>query len=331
MTDLFKNRRISLSFARMEWRRKYDMTSWQRILVLAFESLMILVSVPLNILGLSGPANFDFFVLNTLQYVCLLAILTLFWLKVLNLNHTLAFVLLMKQCYLATEMVFCSTQASQHDIVIIMGDLFLSFGIVVLAQVANYKRLPFALMALSALPFIACVFISSNPGLLNFLPLILLASMLVPVLGYILVNNFKHLEADNMKVRQTERTILDALGIDEEAAMQFVKNKNKPDRFQLLSLCNEPTRQRIVNEALAIHADQKYGRDRLAQRFPQLTPSEIEICRLILQGKRLNEICLILGKEKSNITSQRSHIRSKLNITDPRADLLTQLQAQLNT
>lgn len=48
--------------------------------------------------------------------------------------------------------------------------------------------------------------------------------------------------------------------------------------------------------------------------FPELSPSELEICQLILQNKKLSEICNLLGKNESNINSQRAHIRKKLNL-----------------
>lgn len=48
---------------------------------------------------------------------------------------------------------------------------------------------------------------------------------------------------------------------------------------------------------------------------PTLTASERAICKLILQGKTLKEICDTLGKTESNVTSQRAHIRRKLNMT----------------
>ena len=52
----------------------------------------------------------------------------------------------------------------------------------------------------------------------------------------------------------------------------------------------------------------------IAEAFPELSVSETEICRLILQGKKQSEICAILGKTQGNITSQRTHIRAKLNL-----------------
>ena len=51
-----------------------------------------------------------------------------------------------------------------------------------------------------------------------------------------------------------------------------------------------------------------------SQIFPELTPSEIEICRLVILGKGLKEVCRELSKVESNITSQRRHIRIKLGL-----------------
>jgi DNA-binding CsgD family transcriptional regulator len=55
--------------------------------------------------------------------------------------------------------------------------------------------------------------------------------------------------------------------------------------------------------------------ENVSSRLPELSPSETEICRLIIQGKKQNEICTILGKKESNISCQRTNIRRKLNLT----------------
>ena len=59
---------------------------------------------------------------------------------------------------------------------------------------------------------------------------------------------------------------------------------------------------------------------RVRRACPELTPSEAEICAMILQDKRQNDICIRLGKSASNINSQRSHIRRKLALA-PADDL----------
>ena len=56
-----------------------------------------------------------------------------------------------------------------------------------------------------------------------------------------------------------------------------------------------------------------------------LTNSERVICQMVLEGKMLKEICIELNKSESNITSQRSHIRKKLNM-DRKDDLRRELE-----
>lgn len=56
-----------------------------------------------------------------------------------------------------------------------------------------------------------------------------------------------------------------------------------------------------------------------------LTNSERQICQMVLEGKSLKEICIELNKSESNITSQRSHIRKKLNL-DRKDDLRRELE-----
>ena len=62
---------------------------------------------------------------------------------------------------------------------------------------------------------------------------------------------------------------------------------------------------------------------------PELTKSEIEICKLVLQGKSLKEMCDVLGKTETNVCSQRSHIRKKLNMM-PKEDLRSTLEIRMH-
>lgn len=63
-----------------------------------------------------------------------------------------------------------------------------------------------------------------------------------------------------------------------------------------------------VKEAVTAKEMEQYH---LSEVFPELIPSEIEICRLVILGKTLKEVCKILGKSESNITCQHSNIRKK--------------------
>lgn len=223
-------------------------------MVLFFICILILVAVPLNLLGLSGPTGILFTALNLGQYAFTIGALSLLAFRVVKLRAALASILLMVQSFMVVEMLVCSINPTSENVVLVLGDLFLSFGVIVLALAANYKILPFVLVALPASAYISCTALIDNEMFTNFFPLIFMSFLLVPILGYMFVRNFQRLETEHIRMKDTERNVLDALGIDKEKALEFIHTK-----------------------------------------------------------------------KKGNITSQRTHIRAKLGLTDPRADLRSAL------
>ena len=80
-----------------------------------------------------------------------------------------------------------------------------------------------------------------------------------------------------------------------------------------------------VSEYLSIR---ETGMLEMETLFPELSVSEREVCRLILQGKQQSDICSILDKKESNISSTRTHIRRKLGM-QPSDNLRKVLQERI--
>ena len=321
---LSKRQRLKRAYVTFEWRRKYDATNWQRIMVLMFTCALILIAVPLNLLGLSGPTGRLFTVLNLGQYAFTIIVIVLLAVRVIKLRTALAAILLMVQCFMVTEMISCALSPTAANIVLVFGDLFLSFGVIVLALAANYSVLPFMLVALPASAYISCTALTRDEMLVNFFPLIIMSFLLVPILGYMFVRNFQRLETEHIRMKDAERNVLDALGIDKEKAMAFIQTKKK-GKISMLEFFNESAVWKLRDEVEHLANEEKAALYRISEALPELTPSEVEIAQLIVQGHKTAEICMLLGKEKGNITSQRTHIRAKLGLSDPRADLRTAL------
>jgi len=68
-----------------------------------------------------------------------------------------------------------------------------------------------------------------------------------------------------------------------------------------------------VSEYLSIR---ETGMLEMETLFPELSVSERKVCRLILQGKQQSDICSILDKKESNISSTRTHIRLGMQPSD---------------
>lgn len=119
---------------------------------------------------------------------------------------------------------------------------------------------------------------------------------------------------------------------EEQVAIDMLINLNKSDKekvYSLLSRLSSTHQEELLNNIKDYYHQQYIETLNLLSICPSLTPSEIEICKLILMDKSLKEICSTLHKTPSNITSQRTHIRKKLNLTK-QDDLRTSLMILIN-
>lgn len=127
-------------------------------------------------------------------------------------------------------------------------------------------------------------------------------------------------------------------GLRQPKRMARVENKalnmladlkdNEPEAAEsLMKRLTPDVREKIITHASKHLFNEELDRVAWDQVCDGLTFSEKEICKLILQGHTLKEICAELNKSESNITSQRCHIRKKLNM-DRRDDLRRTLEVR---
>jgi DNA-binding NarL/FixJ family response regulator len=98
----------------------------------------------------------------------------------------------------------------------------------------------------------------------------------------------------------------------------------------LLGSFSPQARKNITDNIASFMRQQEIDLERIHDAIPELTPSEMEIALLILKERKLKEICQLLGKSESNVTCQRSNIRTKLGLTRGE-DLLTALRERLKS
>ena len=111
-----------------------------------------------------------------------------------------------------------------------------------------------------------------------------------------------------------------------------VFNISKTELLTLLQLANVQDTQTIYEEELVdwlspktirniIHAAnhiehiQSGRREATLERYPMLTPAELDVCRLVERGMTLKIIANALGKSTSNVSTVRGNIRKKLGLS----------------
>ena len=142
------------------------------------------------------------------------------------------------------------------------------------------------------------------------------------------------LEAENFHLKEELADFMTVTGlslVDIREITQLSKGSahNVEKTRLLLNKMDARVRENIVGGVLAVKAQNESSKELLVAVFPQFTPSQIAISQLILQDKKLSEICRSLGKTENNVSSQRSKIRTILEL-GPEDSLKEALQERLD-
>lgn len=82
----------------------------------------------------------------------------------------------------------------------------------------------------------------------------------------------------------------------------------------MLDLLGEASQKNVIDNVMQYLQTRELSKQNIERVFPELSASEQEICYLILLNRKLSEICTLLNKSESNITTQRANIRKKLGM-----------------
>lgn len=217
---------------------------------------------------------------------------------------------------LAIDSMLCLHYQGDRDNLSVMSNIFIMFILAITAQSQQLNRTAFG-FTIALLPVVAIshtqisvLFFSIKAVLVGFLMIL-----------YVWLYNwepvmFKELRQPK-QMREEEKKALHMLA--------DLKDEEKDMAVNLLSRLRPEQQQNILERAAEQLKTSELSKKAWDLVCADLTNSERVICQMVLEGKMLKEICIELNKSESNITSQRSHIRKKLNM-DRKDDLRRELE-----
>ena len=236
----------------------------------------------------------------------------------INIRLSITAVFILLQLELSAQKITFATIGTAEANALILQASFLSLLLITLSLVCFLKYSPTIISVISIFTYMLCLTIDSNVVLRTFLPV-----YLVVLIGAILYDLFTiravmNMEVENNNLRQEIMDFFYATGLDEESMSDIARISRESGKSEgmreLLSRMDPSIRARLVGGLSAIRQVEDASRKSIMAAFPMLTPAQVTICQLILQDKKLAEICKITGKSEGNITSQRSRIRSILEL-----------------
>lgn len=219
---------------------------------------------------------------------------------------------------LAIDSMLCLHYQGDRDNLSVMSNIFIMFILAITAQSQQLNRTSLG-FAVALLPVVAVALSHTQISVLLFSIKAVLVGFLMIL--YVWLYNWEPVIIKELRqpkqMREEEKKALHMLA--------DLKDEEKDIAVNLLSRLSPEQQQNILQRAAEQLKTDELSKKAWDLVCADLTNSERVICQMVLEGKMLKEICIELNKSESNITSQRSHIRKKLNM-DRKDDLRRELE-----
>lgn len=290
----------------------------RRVIAFVFLTLVEILIIPYHFLLFYMMKAWGGMFYNIVHTIAL-AVLTYVVLKrkvVFKTGISLLYILVFVK--LAIDSMLCLHYQGDRDNLSVMSNIFIMFILAITAQSQQLNRTTLG-FAVALLPVVAVAISHMQISTLLFSIKAVLVGFLMIL--YVWLYNWEPVIVKELRqpkqMREEERKALHMLA--------DLKDEEKDMAVNLLSRLRPEQQQNILERAAEQLKTSEQSKKAWDLVCADLTNSERVICQMVLEGKMLKEICIELNKSESNITSQRSHIRKKLNM-DRKDDLRRELE-----
>lgn len=272
-----------------------------------------------NILGFSIKQPLLFTYTHGAFFIIILSLLALYLTKKIRISTCLIGFTLSGQIKVSIEMIHVAFTPTMDEQMLILANMVLLLFNAMVSMAAALRWNTLTMSAITIVTYIVCVVVSGSESLACFMAVFCISFFFVGVAGWISADNVRILKRENVELKKGEAELLSLLKLKKNDLQTFISLASKKYPTDGLSLLIENldnhSRHNLLTNIDFYLKDRKADLGRLETTFPEFTPSELRICRLILQGKKLSDICIMLDKSESNVNSQRANMRKKLGLT----------------
>lgn len=250
-------------------------------------------------------------------------ILWFYFTRRLNLEKAFFALAMSFQTFTSLRIVYLAASATPpmlplyHEQVILNEAMsFMCFIITCMGMVRNAPTMVFAfLVAALGIGYLV------NPAVVVSQFIFLYVFVMFCVWGYAITMRifFNDATREINDYKQLQNSILDLFNMSKTEMVSLVQlcrttgNTNEVDR-KIICKLTEQTRSNLVKLGQYLSNQKQEKLEDLSDRLPQLTPTELDVCRLVLKGMSLKEIAVAMNKSQSNIGTVRGNIRRKLGL-----------------
>ena len=261
-----------------------------------------------------------------------------YFLGLLHLRANLTILLVIAQLQNVIELVtYAQVYTPELDIYIIT-DVMISILILMAALVSFLRYSPSVVAVLSLLSYARVIYVVDSELLSGLFVIYFFILAGVIIYDSLAVHTMLLIDEEKMNLTEEFTAFIKATGLSREDIKGYASlSRNlgaSTEQARGILMSMRPWAQHnLISSVEAMLKEVDSDRVFLKKVFPTLTETQLSIVQLIIMGKKQKEICLRLGKTASNVSAQRSLIRSKLGLSSAdnlRTCLLSAVQQYKN-
>ena len=228
-------------------------------------------------------------------------------------------VYLISQIIIQSVRLLVLASLGQHNPMLTTYNITACYIIVLLGCISLLPRTSLVCTCINLTTIFLCRHLTNNPMYGQLLIMYGFTSVATTAFGFVAS---KLLREQQMELNDYANTIDQVLNVFDMsknellALLKLTKSKDSTAVYdkELMAQLDKKTLHNIIKVANQIERMQACHRKDMHERFPMLTPAEIDVCRLVEQGLTLKEIANTLDKSASNVSTVRGNIRRKLGL-----------------
>lgn len=307
------------NFKKFVNRRSSNLEERTRLIMFLASMTFLLVGMPMHLLGLIGTK--EPFLLNiTIGFwLSLVAILLLYIYKKFTLLQAINVYAIVAQVTESMRILYLAVMTPDNFERMIVVNLVISFAIVIYLVLGFVKTVPVIVTAINLVTLLFASYYNPHAVSPHFTLLFSFIQIGSCILGYVTWKGMHTLQNEATDYMKTQDGILEAFHMSKQELVAYLQmcRSNKQEEKSIHNFfrnLDEQSEKNLINAVEQRLAEKRLEQENFALRFPQLTPTELEVCRLVMNGKTVNDIARIMDKNANNIGTVRIHIRKKLGL-----------------
>lgn len=310
--------------------------NWQQrmcLITFLMLSLSEVLGVPMHVIGMIGRCDTTLYTISAMSWAATLVILVMYLTQRMRLTVAISSFGLLTQLAESARIVYVAMERQAGFEETIVFNMVISLALIIYMVMAAVRHMP-AILALMSIATITSAYLYTDGDINRQIVVIfVIVEIFTCILGEMIRRGIRSMQRENADHHSTLNRLLSTFHMTKTELLAYIQlgrgGQSEKDINDFFDHLDERTEANLIRAVEQRVAQRKMQHADISAIIPTLTPTEQEVCRLIIGGKTIIEIASILHKNTNNISSVRIHIRKKLGLAagkDLREALLEVMQ-----